>query len=147
LFAFHSVQAAPSQGITINNGSTRATIPGPQDWFTGKVWLDPLFIKAESPQRTTGAYVSFEPGARTIWHSHPVGQTLIVTSGSGWIQEWGKQKQTIRAGDVVNIKAGVKHWHGATDKTAMVHLAVQENDADGISTTWLEKVTDDQFLQ
>lgn len=127
----------------IKNGE-QASIKGPEDWFTGTVRIDPLFLKAEEPSRTTGACVTFAPGARTAWHSHPAGQTLIVTFGSGWVQREGGEKEEIKAGDVVWFPAGEKHWHGASDNTAMTHIAIQEV-VDGYSAEWMEHVSDEQY--
>ena len=116
---------------------------GPSDNFTGTVRIDPLF-DASAPRRVSAASVTFEPGARTAWHTHPLGQTLIVTSGCGWVQSWGGAVQEIRPGDVVVCPPGEKHWHGATPTTAMTHVAIQEN-LDGKVVEWMEKVTDDQY--
>ena len=116
---------------------------GPGDWFTGTVRIDPLF-QAEDPGRAAGAAVTFEPGARTAWHTHPAGQTLIVTAGLGRVQEEGGAVQEIRPGDVVWFPAGVKHWHGAAPEVAMTHIAIQEA-VDGSAVTWMEQVTDAQY--
>lgn len=113
------------------------------DNFTGNVRVDPAF-ETKAPQRVYGAYVTFEPGARTKWHSHPLGQTLIVTSGAGLTQEWGKPVQVIRRGDIVLCPPNVKHWHGALPSKAMTHLAIGER-ADGKSVNWLESVSDEQY--
>jgi len=121
----------------------RPSTQGPSDWFTGTVRIDPLFDRAE-PSRVAGASVTFEPGARTAWHTHPLGQTLIVTSGCGWAQREGGPVEEIRPGDVVWFAPGVKHWHGATATTAMSHIAIQEK-LNGSPVTWLEKVTDGQY--
>lgn len=137
----------PAAQMTFSESGSRAAIPGPDANFTGRVWVDPLFLKPQAPQRATGSYVTFEHGARSAWHTHPLGQTLVVTSGSGWVQEWGGEKKTIRAGDVVNCPPGVKHWHGATDKTGMVHLAIQETTPEGKSVQWFGKVSDDVYLR
>lgn len=117
--------------------------PGPADSFTGAVRIDPLF-QASEPARVGGASVTFEPGARTAWHTHPLGQTLIVTAGLGWVQREGAPVEEIRPGDVVWIPPGVKHWHGASATTAMTHLAIQES-LDGKPVEWLEKVSDEQY--
>ncbi|CAH2409283.1 (R)-mandelonitrile lyase [Mesorhizobium escarrei] len=117
--------------------------PGPADYFTGTVRIDPLF-QAPEPARVGGASVTFEPGARTAWHTHPLGQTLIVTAGLGWVQREGAPIEEIRPGDVVWIPPGVKHWHGASATTAMTHLAIQES-LDGKPVEWLEKVSDEQY--
>jgi len=116
---------------------------GPADYFTGRARVDPLFTASESIN-ASGAYVTFEPGARSAWHTHPAGQRLVVTAGVGLTQEWGKGVQVIRPGDVVWCPPGVKHWHGATPTTAMTHLAVTGS-VDGKSVTWMEKVTDEQY--
>ena len=118
---------------------------GPSEWFTGTVRIDPLF-QAEAPGRVAGATVTFEPGARTAWHTHPLGQTLIVTSGSGRVQRWGGPVEEIRPGDVVWFPAGEKHWHGAGPTTAMSHIAIQEQ-LNGKAVEWMEKVTDEQYAQ
>ncbi len=116
---------------------------GPPDWFTGIVRIDPLF-QAPSPARVAGASVTFEPGARTAWHTHPLGQTLIVTSGSGRVQRLGGPIEEIHPGDVVWFPPDEKHWHGASPTTAMTHIAIQES-LDGKVVDWLEHVTDDQY--
>ena len=116
---------------------------GPADWFTGTVRIDSPFDRPE-PARVSGASVTFEPGARTAWHTHPLGQTLIVTAGCGWAQREGGPVEEIRPGDVVWFPAGEKHWHGATATTAMTHIAIQEK-LNGSPVTWLEKVTDEQY--
>ena len=123
----------------------RPSTQGPSDWFTGTVRIDPLFDRAE-PSRVAGAGVTFEPGARTAWHTHPLGQTLIVTSGCGWAQREGGPVGEIRPGDVVWFAPGVKHWHGATATTAMTHIAIQEK-LNGSPVTWMEKVTDEQYAK
>ena len=116
---------------------------GPADWFTGTVRIDPLF-QPHAPARTAAAHVTFEPGARTAWHKHPLGQTLIVTFGCGWVQQEGGPVEEVHPGDVVWFPPGVKHWHGATLTTAMTHLAIQEG-LDGKVVDWLEKVNDEQY--
>jgi quercetin dioxygenase-like cupin family protein len=116
---------------------------GPADYFTGAVRVDPLFQRAE-PARVAGAHVTFEPGARTAWHTHPLGQTLIVTSGLGWAQREGGAVEEIRPGDVVWFPPGEKHWHGATATTGMSHIAIQEA-LEGKTVDWLEKVSDEQY--
>ena len=116
---------------------------GPVENFTGNVRIDPLF-EAPDPARARGASVTFEPGARTAWHTHPLGQTLIVTSGCGWIQSEGDLKEEIRPGDVVWCSPKEKHWHGATPTTAVTHIAIQEQ-LDGKAVHWMEKVTDEQY--
>ncbi|SFK20806.1 (R)-mandelonitrile lyase [Falsiroseomonas stagni] len=123
-------------------GATPST-RGPAEYFTGTVRIDPLFSPPE-PARAAGALVTFEPGARTAWHTHPLGQTIIVTSGCGWAQREGGPVEVIRPGDVVWFPPGEKHWHGATATTAMSHIAVQEKQ-DGAPVTWLEQVSDEQY--
>ena len=117
---------------------------GPADWFTGTVQIDPLF-SAPDPARAAGALVTFEPGDRTAWHTHPLGQTLIVTVGCGWTQCDGEPIVEIRAGDVVWCPPGHKHWHGATPTTAMTHIAVTEA-LDGKAVEWMDKVIDEEYL-
>ncbi len=129
--------------VTVTRAGSNASYAGPTDWFTGTVRVDPLFAAAE-PARASGAVVTFEPGARTDWHMHPLGQTLIVTAGCGRVQQWGGPVEEIRPGDVVTIPPGVKHWHGATPTTAMSHIALQEQ-LDGKAVDWLEKVGDDAY--
>jgi quercetin dioxygenase-like cupin family protein len=116
---------------------------GPEDWFTGAVRIDPLF-QANEPARVACASVTFEPGARTAWHTHPLGQTLIVTAGSGWAQRQGGPVEEIHQGDVIWFPPGEKHWHGASPTTAMTHIAIQES-LNGKVVEWMEKVTEDQY--
>ena len=116
---------------------------GPGDWFTGKVRIDPLF-QAPDPARVQGASVTFEPGARTAWHTHPLGQTLIVTSGLGWVQREGGPVEEVRPGDVVWFAPDEKHWHGASPKTAMTHIALQES-LEGKVVDWMEHVSDAEY--
>jgi quercetin dioxygenase-like cupin family protein len=116
---------------------------GPADWFTGTVRIDPLF-PAIDPARAAGNSVTFEPGARTAWHTHPLGQTLIVTAGCGRAQRLGGPVEEIRPGDVVSFASGEKHWHGAAPTTAMTHIAIQEQ-LNGKAVDWMEKVTDEQY--
>ena len=116
---------------------------GPDDWFTGAVRIDPLFQR-EAPARVAGASVTFEPGARTAWHTHPLGQTLLVTFGCGWVQRDGGPVEEIHPGDVVLFAPGEKHWHGASATTGMTHIAIQES-LDGKVVEWMEKVTDDEY--
>ena len=125
------------------SGSQPSNI-GPADWFTGAVRIDPLFA-APDPARIAGALVTFEPGARTAWHTHPLGQTLIVTSGCGWAQREGGPIEEIRPGDVVSFAPGEKHWHGAAATTGMSHIALQER-LNGSLVEWMEKVSDEQYL-
>ncbi|MGD9123579.1 MAG: cupin domain-containing protein [Desulfarculaceae bacterium] len=130
--------------MEIKRVDTQASMNGPADWFTGTVRIDPLFLKANAPSRVTGASVTFEPGARTAWHSHPLGQTLIVTSGYGRVQREGGPIEEIRPGDVVWFPPSEKHWHGASPTTAMTHIAIQE-ELEGKTADWMEKVTDKQY--
>ncbi|WP_017801722.1 (R)-mandelonitrile lyase [Winslowiella toletana] len=128
---------------TINKAGSQASMVGPEDWFTGTVRIDPMFAADENARASAG-HVTFEPGARTAWHTHPLGQRLIVTSGFGYVQTWGEPAREIRAGDVVCIPADEKHWHGASATTAMTHIAIQEAQ-DGSVVEWLEKVSDEQY--
>lgn len=140
-----TISSAIAQDIAITpNGATPSAV-GTPDQFTGQVIINPLFPATDETRATTGE-VTFAPGARTAWHTHPAGQLLIVTSGKGWVQQEGKERQEMVAGDAVWIPAGVKHWHGATDKTAMRHIAVSYM-RDGKNVDWLEPVTDEQFRQ
>ena len=132
--------------MEITKNGSQASIEGPEAWFTGSVRIDPLFLKAASPARATGGSVTFEPGARTAWHTHPLGQTLIVTAGSGRVQREGGPVEHIGPGDVVWFAPGEKHWHGASPTTAMTHIAIQE-ELDGSAVEWLEKVSDGQYLE
>jgi len=129
--------------ILRRNGS-QPSFKGPDDWFTGDVRIDPIHLEAQEPSRLTSALVMFEPGARTNWHTHPLGQLLIVTSGKGWTQCEGEPRVEISAGDTIWCPPGHKHWHGATSGTAMSHIAVQEM-LDGTNVVWLEPVTDEQY--
>ncbi len=129
--------------LEIHRSGSRPSAKGPADWFTGTVRIDPLF-QAPDPARVGGAHVTFEPGARTAWHTHPLGQTLIVTSGLGWVQRDGGSIEEIRPGDVVWFPPGLKHWHGATPSTAMRHIAIQES-LNGSPVTWMEQVSDEQY--
>jgi quercetin dioxygenase-like cupin family protein len=129
--------------MEITRNGSRASGIGPVDWFTGAVRIDPLFDAAD-PARVSGASVTFEPGARTAWHTHPLGQTLVVTSGVGWAQRWGGPREEIRPRDVVWFSPGEKHWHGATATTAMTHIAIQEK-LNGKPVDWMEHVTDAQY--
>jgi quercetin dioxygenase-like cupin family protein len=129
--------------IEIKRNGSQASTKGSATWFTGTVRVDPLF-QPKNPARTAGASVTFEPGARTAWHTHPLGQTLIVTSGLGRMQREGGQIEEIRPGDVVWFPPGLKHWHGASPTTAMTHLAIQEQ-LDGKTVDWLEQVSDKEY--
>jgi len=129
--------------MDIHRVGSRPSGQGPADWFTGAVRIDPLF-PVEAPARAAGNAVTFEPGARTAWHTHPLGQTLIVTAGCGRVQREGGPIEEIRPGDVVRFAPGEKHWHGAAPLTAMTHIAIQES-LDGKAVDWMEKVTDSQY--
>ncbi len=129
--------------MKITRVGTQSSTRGPGDWFTGTVRIDPLF-QAPDPARVAGASVTFEPGARTAWHTHPLGQTLIVTAGLGWAQREDGPIEEIRPGDVIWFSPGEKHWHGASPLTAMTHIALQEK-LDGKTVDWLEKVSDAQY--
>ena len=131
--------------MEIKRAGSQASTKGPADWFTGTVRIDPLFM-APDPAFVQSAHVTFEPGARTAWHTHPLGQTLIVTSGCGWAQRERGPIEEIRPGDVVWFSPGEKHWHGATAKTAMTHIAIQES-LKGKVVDWMEHVTDEQYGQ
>jgi len=130
--------------IQITRSSARSPSKGPAEYFTGSVRIELLF-QANDPLQTSGGLVSFDAGARSAWHTHPRGQILIVTSGTGWVQQWGGPIEEIRQGDVVRIPPGQKHWHGATATTAMAHIALTEQ-VDGKAVDWMEKVTDEQYL-
>ena len=130
--------------MEIYRSGSRPSGLGPGDWFTGQVRIDPLF-GAEAPSIVAAALVTFEPGARTNWHTHPLGQRLVVTAGCGWVQREGGPVETIRPGDVVWFAPGERHWHGATARTAMSHIAVQEAQ-DGRAVDWQEPVADEDYL-
>lgn len=129
--------------MEIMRSGSRPSGQGPSEWFTGRVRIDPLW-DAPDPARMRSALVTFEPGARTAWHTHPLGQTLIVTSGLGWVQREGGPVEEVRPGDVVWFAPHERHWHGATAGTAMSHIAIQEAQ-DGSPVTWMEKVDDDEY--
>lgn len=129
--------------MDIKRSGSQPSGKGQVEYFTGTVRIDPLF-QAPDPARAVGASVTFEPGARTAWHSHPLGQTLIVTAGCGRAQRWGGPVEEIRPGDVIWFSPGEKHWHGATPTTAMTHIAIQER-LDGKTADWMEKVSDEQY--
>jgi quercetin dioxygenase-like cupin family protein len=141
--AVHETKPASALSIRVGRGPRATPETAPAEHFVGVVRVERLF-QANDPARASGGYVTFEPGARTAWHSHPLGQTLVVTTGTGWVQKWGEQAQDIREGDVVWIPPGVKHWHGATASTRMTHLAIQEQ-VDGRTVTWMEQVSEDQY--
>jgi len=129
--------------MEIKRSGSQPSNRGPVEWFTGTVRIDPLF-QATDPGRAAGASVTFEPGARTAWHTHPLGQTLIVTAGCGRAQRWGGPIEEIRQGDVICFPPGEKHWHGAAPATAMTHIAIQEY-LDGKPVDWMERVSDEQY--
>ena len=129
--------------MNLRRCGSQPSTKGLAEYFTGNVRIDPLF-DAPDPARARAASVTFEPGARTAWHTHPLGQNLIVTSGCGWVQSEGAPKEEIRPGDVVSCPRNEKHWHGATSTTAMTHIAIQEQ-LDGKVVEWLEKVSDEQY--
>jgi len=135
--------SAPAAGQQIMRAGSQASSVGPEDHFTGRARVDPLFA-LDDGSNAAGAYVTFEPGARSAWHTHPAGQRLVVTSGTGLTQEWGRPVQEIHPGDVVSCPPGVKHWHGAAPTTAMTHLAVTGS-VDRTTVTWMEKVSDAQY--
>jgi quercetin dioxygenase-like cupin family protein len=138
-----SAYSQPDQGLRIARSGSQPSAAGAAENFTGRVRVDMSF-RAEPPGRAGGSLVTFEPGARTAWHKHPLGQTLIVTQGLGYVQRWGGPVQEIQPGDVVSIPPGEKHWHGATAANGMSHIAIGEL-LDGKSVNWLEKVSDTQY--
>jgi quercetin dioxygenase-like cupin family protein len=142
-FPFARIFATVGGAMEIKRSGSQPSAKGPAEWFTGTVRIDPLF-DAPVPARAAGASVTFEPGARTAWHTHPLGQTLLVTSGLGRAQRWGGPVEEIRPGDVVWFPPGEKHWHGASPTTAMTHIAIQEK-LDGTPVDWLEHVTAEQY--
>ncbi|TMQ74139.1 MAG: cupin domain-containing protein [Candidatus Eisenbacteria bacterium] len=129
--------------MDIKRSGSQPSGKGPAEYFTGTVRIDPLF-QAHEPVRAVGASVTFEPGARTAWHAHPLGQSLIVIAGCGRAQRWGGPLEEIRPGDVVSFAPGEKHWHGAAPTTAMTHIAIQEQ-LDGKTAEWMEQVSDEQY--
>jgi len=129
--------------MEIKRSGSQSSAKGPADWFTGAVRIDPLF-QPNAPARAAGASVTFEPGARTAWHTHPLGQTLIITAGCGLVQREGAPIEEVRPGDVVWFPPGERHWHGATPSTAMTHLAIQET-LDGKAVEWMEQVSDKHY--
>ncbi|EWY36289.1 cupin [Skermanella stibiiresistens SB22] len=134
-----------STSMQIKRNGEQSSQKGPDAWFTGQVRIDPLHMAPE-PARVGSASVTFEPGARTAWHTHPLGQTLIIVSGTGWVQREGGPVEEVRPGDVVWFPPGVRHWHGATPTNAMTHIAIQES-LDGKAVDWLEKVSDEQYVR
>jgi quercetin dioxygenase-like cupin family protein len=129
--------------IQVIRSGTEPSAKGPDQFFTGPVRIDPLF-RRRLPSLVSGGLVTFEPGSRSAWHTHPLGQVLIVTAGLGWVQQWGGPIEEMRPGDIVRIPPGVKHWHGATVTTAVTHIAIQE-ELNGKNVEWLEKVGDEQY--
>lgn len=130
--------------MDVTRSGSQPSATGPAEWFTGSVRIDSSFQRS-APARVAGAIVTFQPGARTAWHTHPLGQTLIITAGGGLVQRDGGPIEEVRPGDVVWFAPGEKHWHGATPTTAMTHIAIQEQ-LDGKAVDWLEHVTDQQYL-
>jgi 4-carboxymuconolactone decarboxylase len=143
MLALLAAVSTEAQTMVITRGGSRAVRPGPEANFTGEVRVEMLF-EALDPSHTSGGSVTFEPGARTAWHSHPRGQILIVTAGTGRVQRWGDAIEEIRSGDVVRIPAGEKHWHGASPHASMTHIAITEH-RDGTAVQWMEKVSDEQY--
>lgn len=131
--------------MEITRNGTQAAIQGPAEWFTGRVRLDPLYLQPKGSSRNSAASVTFEPGARTAWHTHPLGQTLIITGGKGRVQREGGKVEEVYPGDVVWFPKGEKHWHGASPETAMTHIAVQE-ELNGSPVEWMEHVEDKDYL-
>jgi quercetin dioxygenase-like cupin family protein len=129
--------------MEIKRSGSQPSTKGSVEYFIGAVRIDPLF-QAPDPARVTGGSVTFEPGARTAWHTHPLGQTLIVTAGCGRVQRWGGPTEEIRPGDVISFAPGEKHWHGETPSTAMTHIAIQEA-LNGKVADWMEQVSDEQY--
>jgi quercetin dioxygenase-like cupin family protein len=142
-FALLAATPAIAQNAEISPNGSRASIEGPAQYFTGSVIIDPLFGANERLQ-ATGANVTFAPGARSAWHTHPAGQMMIVTSGTGWVQEEGGEKREIKPGDVIWTPPGVKHWHGATATNSMTHMVIT-NMLDGENVKWMKKVSDEQY--
>ena len=140
-----SAEKSAREGQEISRAGEQASIAGPEQFFTGRVRIDPVW-PANEHISASGALVTFEPGARSAWHTHPAGQRLVATSGVGLTQEWGKPVQMIRPGDVIWCPPGVKHWHGAAPATAMTHMAVTPT-LEGKNVDWMEKVTDEQYTQ
>lgn len=139
-----AANGAVTPAMVVSRAGTQASSQGPEQYFTGTVRIDPLFGMHPPSSSTTSAAVTFEPGARSAWHTHPAGQILIVTSGVGRVQQWGRQVQEIRPGDVIWTPPGVKHWHGAAPTTAMTHLSIFDS-VNGKNADWMEKVSDEQY--
>ena len=137
--------AQSDRAITFTRIGTQSSVVGEADHFTGSVRVDSRF-SSSNPARISGGIVTFEPGSRTAWHSHPLGQTLIVTAGVGWVQSWGGEVQEIKPGDVVRIQPGIKHWHGACATVGMTHIAIAEA-LDGNTVDWMDKVSDEQYSE
>ena len=129
--------------MKITRSGTQPSMKGNADWFSGSVWVDPVF-PVNDPSRVSAGHVTFEPGARSAWHTHPLGQTLIITSGLGWVQFEGGPIEEVRTGDVIWFPPGLKHWHGASPTNGMTHYAIQES-LDGKNVEWMEKVSDEQY--
>jgi 4-carboxymuconolactone decarboxylase len=142
-YAPSAASSKESQTLTIARSGSQPSRSGPAEYFTGSARIDPLF-QAQDSSHTSAAYVTFEPGARSAWHTHPLGQILIVTAGTGWVQQEGGEKQEIKPGDVIWTPPGVKHWHGATATTGMTHIAIQ-GAVDGKNVEWMEKVSEEQY--
>lgn len=140
---FVTASAQESSKIAITSSPEQKIIVGAPERFSGSVTVQSLF-DAKDPSRTSGGQVTFQPGARSAWHTHPLGQTLIVTDGTGWIQEWGHPVQIMHKGDVIWIPPNVKHWHGASPTSSVTHIAIQEQ-VNGVAVVWLEKVSDEQY--
>ncbi|WP_250495088.1 cupin domain-containing protein [Caballeronia sp. GAWG1-1] len=138
----HTDSSAPPTIAVIKKDSLTQS-DGSASSFSGSVLVTQLF-PAKNPSRVSGGLVTFPPGARSAWHTHPLGQTLVITAGTGWVQEWDGKKQEMKAGDIVTIPPGVKHWHGAAATTSVSHIAIQEA-VDGNNVQWMEKVTDEQY--
>lgn len=139
----YAADAASGNAMSIVRNGEQASITGAPTNFVGAARIDPLF-PVRAPSRVSAGYVTFQPGARSMWHTHPLGQTLVVTAGSGWVQEAGGEKHSIKPGDVIWTPPGVKHWHGATSTTGMTHMAIQES-LDGKNVEWMEPVTAQQY--
>jgi quercetin dioxygenase-like cupin family protein len=145
---FALVKASPAMAedtMDISRDAARPAAPGPAETFTGDVMVKPLFSPRDPGTTGSAGQVTFSPCARSAWHTHPAGQTLIVTSGTGWVQQWGGQREQMNPGDVIWTPPGVKHWHGATDTTPVTHIAIQDN-VEGRNVDWMEKVSDQQYL-
>lgn len=139
----HAASVVADQSMTIVRNGEQASIMGAPANFVGNARIDPLFA-AQAPSKVSAGYVTFQPGARSMWHTHPLGQTLVVTAGTGWVQREGAERQVIKPGDVIWTPPGVKHWHGATSTTGMTHMAIQEA-LDGKNVEWLEPVSEAQY--